>query len=59
MGIVLDEPVVYTVFTEVNGYRNVYGHSVFSRREDAEAEKDRAIESGKFDDVRVLGWRVV
>ena len=58
LGIVLDEPIVHLVMTEVNGYKNVFGHDVFARLDDAVAARDRALASGKYDCAYVVSWHV-
>lgn len=57
-GIVLDEPVIHLVMTEVNGYRNVLGHSVFASKADAVRARDAALASGKYDCAYVTSWHV-
>lgn len=44
----------YVVFTERNGYKNVYGNFVFRCREDAEQAVKEANDSGYYDNAWFL-----
>ena len=50
---------VYIVMTEINGYRNIYGHCIFSTWNDAKKAADIAVSGGKFDDVYITTWPVI
>ena len=58
MGTVLDEGVVYVVMTIRNGYKNIYGHVLFSNAEDADGAKSEAVAKGCWDEVYVTRWKV-
>lgn len=50
---------VYVVMTEVNGYRNLYGHVLFRDLDRAEEAADRARSTRCWDCVYVTEWTLV
>lgn len=58
-GRALVTKTVYVVMTEVNGYRNIYGHVVYSDPRAAEAAARKARESGSWDYVYMTEWPLV
>ena len=46
---------VYFIFTEINGYRNFYGHFAYSNKYHAESVAESVKASGRYDDVFVIG----
>lgn len=40
---------VYVIMTELNGYKNIYGHLAFTCKEEAEKYRRSAEESGYYD----------
>lgn len=49
----------HIVITEINGYRNIYGHCIFRNWADAKEAADTAANSGKFDDVYITTWALI
>ena len=50
---------VYVVMTEVNGYRNLYGHVLFRDLDRAEEAADKARSTRCWDCVYVTEWALV
>ena len=59
MGVILDDGTVYVVITVVNGYKNIYGHVLFSDVRDANMAMREAKEKGAWDEVYVTRWDVI
>ena len=50
---------VYVIVTEVNGYKNIYGHVFYQHDKDAVEALKKAKQSGKYDDAWITIWEVV
>ena len=49
---------VYIIVTEINGYKNIYGHIVYNKREDAERIAESARKIGNYDFVFVCQYNL-